>query len=82
MAERARDSVARGVEQVRGRGGEGHAPAGAGGIGSAAGPAEAGTTARGARKSGSTYTGAPTDTADTARDFAERSVSSIDRDRT
>jgi hypothetical protein len=53
VAERARESVTRGVEQMRGRGGAAHLPA-----------------------------GAPADTTSAPGGSADRSVGTIDRDRT
>jgi hypothetical protein len=84
MADRARESMNRGVEQIRGRSGDPAATSGGGSVGSAAGPASGGTTNRGSATpaSGSTYTGAPADTTSTFGGSTDRGIGAIDRNRT
>jgi hypothetical protein len=83
MADRARESMNRGVEQIRGRS-DAPATTGAGSGASAAGPLGGGAGSRGsgAPASASTYTGVAGDTSRTIRGSTDTGFGATDRDRT
>ena len=83
MADRARESMNRGVDQIRSRS-DAPATVGAGNASSGAGPASGGPTSRGpgAPASASTYTGVSGGTTSTIGGSTRDDVGAIDRDRT